>query len=115
MNNKMNTLLCRNEALEKEVEDQAVKFDALEKRFVDQEAKHNALEQKVADQAKEIDAMKGINTKLSLQVDANEQHSRNECLVLHQIEEADGEAGWKKSAGYRSVQADEHAERCLSE
>ena len=92
MNNKMDTLLCRNEALEKKVEDQAVRFDALEKRFVDQEAKHNALEQKVAEQAREIDAMKGINAKLSLQVDANEQHSRNECLVLHQIEESDGES-----------------------
>ena len=78
MDSKMDTILASNEALQKEVADQAAKLAACDTKIVNQ--------------AKEISLLKDVNAKLNLQVDANEQHSRNECLVLHHIDEGDGES-----------------------
>lgn len=43
------------------------------------------------DQVTELNKLKESHGKLLLQVDANEQHSRNECLLLHGVTEEEGE------------------------
>ena len=78
MDSKMDTILTSNEALQKEVADQAAKLAACDT--------------KIFNQAIDISLLKDVNAKLNLQVDANEQHSCNECLVLHHIDEGDGES-----------------------
>lgn len=67
----------RMDEFQKTVEFLSDKFDA-------QEATINKLADRVAN-------LENEKAELVLQVDNNEQHSRNECLLIHGVAEADGE------------------------
>ena len=82
---KMDVVITNNYALE-------VKVDEHEKTIANQNQKIAEQEKKIADQEKKLDELEKRFTQVALTVDKNEQHSRNECLLLHNIPEEEKES-----------------------
>lgn len=111
---KVDDLTEFNTSITKRVDDleESVKFVA--KKYDDQKKELDDLKELHQDLKETVKAIQDQNTRLSAatgsmfkRMDTNEQHSRNECLLLHGIPEAEGEKPPDTASKFAAVVRDQ--------
>lgn len=113
MNSKMDKVLAKIDdftEFQTEITGRVVELEKcakfLSSKYDEQNKDIDELKTSVANIAKENELLRVKNQELFKQVDTNEQHSRNECLLLHGIPEATGETAAQATSKFATAIGD---------
>lgn len=89
--NKVDELSEFKEAITTQIGELETSVKFIGAKYDDREKEHDDILKRIEKLEKSNGELRESNKKLAAQVDSNEQHSRNECLVLHGIPESENE------------------------
>ena len=92
ISSKMDVVIDKNNILEQKLIEQSKIIDEQDAKIANQDAKILQHQKQIAELTDKSTKMEEMLVKVALTVDKNEQHSRNECLLLHGIKEEQSES-----------------------
>ena len=106
LHDKMDGFVAFKEDIEKRMTDVEKSVNFLSDGFDTQKADIAVMKDAMKKLQEENTALKSSQIQLFKKVDSNEQHSRNECLLLHGVAEASGETSDQAVGKFLSIAAE---------